>query len=97
MEYQQLSQTTYREDVLAQALYAREVEFFHYDFDRANYAEMLKTLPEGTYRKEIQERHDGTVEQMRNVDAIYAALQKQITDQDAHKAAVDRLSAKQKP
>lgn len=93
MKYTQLD-NTYRDDVLAEALYARELEYFHYDFDRANFAEMLKTLPEGEYRAAIQARHDATLQQMANVEAIYAALKAQVTDPIAHQAAVQRAIEK---
>jgi hypothetical protein len=33
MNYEQLP-TEYKYDTLADAMYAREVEYFHYDFDR---------------------------------------------------------------
>jgi hypothetical protein len=95
MNYTQLKQT-YCDDVLAEALYAREVEYFHYDFDRINFSKLLETLPEGSYRSNVQERHDSTLAQMKNVDAIHAALLSQIKDPEAHAAAIVRTTEKRK-
>lgn len=88
MEYEQLG-AEYQADTLAEALYAREVEFFHYDFDRANFEAMLKTLPAGDFRVMIQSRLAETRAQMGNVEAIYAALKSRITE--GHAAAVERV------
>lgn len=95
MHFQQLAKT-YRDDTIADAMYAREVEFFHYDFDRANYVAMLKTLPAGAFRALIQQRLDETLEQIGNVSAIHAALLSQVTDQRAHAAAIKRTAAKRR-
>ncbi len=75
-------------------MYAREVEFFHYDFDRINFAKILETAPEGEYRADIQKRHDTTLQMMAMVKGIYAALESQITDREAHESAVKRTAEK---
>jgi 2-polyprenyl-6-methoxyphenol hydroxylase-like FAD-dependent oxidoreductase len=93
MKYTQLPQT-YRDDVLAEAIYSREVEFFHYDFDRSNFTELLQDMPLGSYRTNIEERLAGTIEQMGNVERIYNALLAQVTDVEAHAAAVLRTTKK---
>ena len=93
MNYQQLP-TTYKSDTIAEALYAREVEHFHYAFDAANFRNLLGTLQDGLYRSQVQKRLDDTLVQMANVEAIHAALQSQITDPEAHAAAVARAIAK---
>lgn len=95
MKYTQLPQT-YCDDVLAEAIYAREVEFFHYLFDKTNFVKLLQDLPHGDYRINIEERLASTIEQMEKVDAIYAALTSQITDADAHAAAIVRTTEKRK-
>jgi hypothetical protein len=89
MDYKQLDQD-YRDDLLADALYSREVEYFHYDFDRSNFVEMLKHLPKGEYRSSIEKRLAETEEQMRRVSAIYAALETKVVDAEAHERAVAR-------
>jgi hypothetical protein len=95
MEYSQITQT-YRDDVLAEAMYGREIEYFHYDFDRINFAKLLETLPPSPYRDDVQQRHNETVDRMVTVDAIYAALASQITDPDAHAAAILRTTEKRR-
>ena len=95
MKYKQLKQI-YRDDTLAEALYSREVEWFHYDFDRINFAKLLETLPSSPYRVNVQQRHDETLDRMATVDAIYAALALQITDHEAHEAAIVRTTEKRK-
>lgn len=93
MKYEQLSDE-YQADTLAEALYAREVEFFHYDFDRGNFVAMLKTLPAGPFREIIETRLKETLVQMGNVEAIYTALKSRITDPQAHQEAVARCASK---
>ena len=93
MKYTQLP-STYQDDTVAEAMYAREVEFFHYDFDRKNFECLLKTLPKGTYRTNVEERLAGTKVQMASVEAIYEALKEQITSPTRHAAAVKRTTAK---
>lgn len=96
MKYQQLKQD-YIDDTIAEALYAREMEFFHYDFDRGNYQKMIDALPINTdpkYRADLQKRINDTLVQMESVDRIYAALTGQITDAARHEAAVVRTTAK---
>jgi len=93
MKYTQLPQT-YCDDVLAEAIYGREVEFFHFEFDRINFAKLLETLPDGPYRDNVQQRHDETLNRMDMVNDIYAALVSQITDPAAHAAAITRTVKK---
>jgi len=95
MKFTQLPQT-YCDDVLAEAIYGREVEWFHYDFDRINFAKLLETLPPSPYRDNVQQRHDETLDRMTTVDAIYGALVSQITDPEAHAAAILRTTEKRK-
>jgi hypothetical protein len=93
MKYNQLSQD-YRDDTLAEALYQREVEFFHYDFDRANYEILLNDLPPGEFRSQIEQRLKETHVQIERVECIHAALTARITDPEAHAAAVARTAKK---
>ena len=95
MKYTQLPQT-YQDDVLAEAMYGREVEHFHYKFDSINFAKLLETLPPSPYRENVQQRYDETIACMATVDNIYAALASQITDQEAHSAAILRTTEKRK-
>jgi len=95
MKYTQLPQT-YCDDVLAEAIYAREVEFFHYSFDKTNFVKLLQDLPLGDYRANIEQRLTSTIEQMTNVENIYNALLAQVTDAEAHAAAILRTTEKRK-
>jgi len=95
MKYTQLPKT-YRDDVLAEAIYARELEFYHYEFDSINFTKLLQDMPVGDYRLNIEARLANTIEQMENVERIYNALQAQITDPEAHAAAVLRTTEKRK-
>ena len=88
MIYSQLPQT-YKYDTIADAIYAREVEYFHYDFDRLNF-EYLLVKTDGEYRENIQSRLADTGTQMRNVLGIIEALQAQIDDEPAYAEAVER-------
>ena len=95
MKYTQLPQT-YCDDVLAEAIYAREVEFFHYSFDKTNFVNLLQDMPPSDYRANIEARLASTIEQMGNVESIYNALLAQVTDADAHAAAIVRTTEKRK-
>ena len=93
MEYEQLEQD-YRDDHLAEAMYAREAEWFHYDFDRINFERMLAVLPPGEYAQDIAKRLHDTRDRLVAVDLVYAALKSQITDVGRHQAAVARAAMK---
>lgn len=95
MQYEQLS-TEYKYDVLADAVYAREVEYFHYDFDRKNFEHLLANATDNEFAANVAERLDATRKQMGNVEAVMAALKAQIDDQAEYEAAVVRVTAKRK-
>jgi len=95
MKYTQLD-NTYKYDTLAEAIYGREMEYFHYDFDRKNFEYLLTNLPESSYTQDIAKRLADTVTQMENVKAIMSALLSQIDDQAAYDAAVLRAIEKRK-
>lgn len=95
MQYTQLP-PTYKNDTIAEAIYAREIEFFHYEFDANNFRHLLTLLPEGPYQQDVQNRLNSTLVQMANVDAIYHALVAQITDPEDYAAAVLRTTEKRK-
>lgn len=93
MFYSQLSDQ-YKYDVLAEAMYAREVEHFHYDFDRKNFEHLLANATDNEFAANVAERLNDTRKQMGNVEAIMAALREQIDNQAAYDAAVVRVTAK---
>jgi hypothetical protein len=93
MIYTQLSDE-YKYDVIADAIYAREIEHFHYDFDRKNFEYLLANATDNEFAANVAERLDTTRKQMGNVVSIMAALQEQIEDQAAYDAAVVRVTAK---
>ena len=95
MKYEQIPQT-YRNDLIAEALYSREIEYFHYDFDRINFEHILKDLPECDYRALLEKRHFDTVGAMAQVEKTIDALRAQITDLEAHAAAIVRTNEKRK-
>jgi hypothetical protein len=93
MIYTQLSDN-YKYDVIADAMYAREIEHFHYDFDRKNFEYLLANATDNEFAANVAERLDTTRKQMGNVVSIMAALRDQIEDQAAYDAAVIRVTAK---
>jgi hypothetical protein len=95
MKYEQLP-TEYKYDVLADAMYAREVEYFHYDFDRKNFEHLLANATDNEFAANVAERLDATRKQMGNVMGVVNALRSQIDDADAYAAAVERVTAKRK-
>ena len=95
MKYEQIT-STYRDDLIAEALYGREIEYFHYDFDRINFEHILKDLPECDYRTNIEKRLFDTVGAMAQVLKTVDALRSQITDPEAHAKAILRTTEKRK-
>ena len=95
MIYSQLS-TAYKYDTIADAMYGREVEYFHYDFDRINFEHLLANATDNEFAANVAERLDTTRKQMSNVAAVIAALRSQIDDQAEYEAAVERVTAKRK-
>jgi hypothetical protein len=95
MKYEQLP-TEYKYEILADAMYAREVEYFHYDFDRKNFEHLLANATDNEFAANVAERLDSTRKQMGNVEAVVEALKAQIDDADAYAAAVERVTAKRK-
>lgn len=95
MKYEQLP-TEYKYDTLADAMYAREVEYFHYDFDRKNFEHLLANATDNEFAANVSERLDATRKQMGNVMAVVEALKAQIDDEAAYAAAVERVTAKRK-
>jgi IS5 family transposase len=93
MFYSQLSDD-YKYDVLAEAIYAREIEHFHYDFDRKNFEYLLANATDNEFAANVAERLDTTRKQMGNVEAIMSALKDQIEDEQAYADAVVRVTAK---
>ena len=93
MIYTQLSDN-YKYDTLADAMYAREIEHFHYDFDRKNFEHLLANATDNEFAANVAERLNDTRKQMGNVAAIMDALKEQIEDQAAYDAAVIRVTAK---
>jgi hypothetical protein len=77
-------------------MYAREVDFFHYEFDRKNFEYLVANATDNEFASDVAERLEATKKQMGNVAAIMAALHAQIEDQAAYNAAVIRVTAKRK-
>jgi IS5 family transposase len=95
MIYTQLT-SDYKYDTIAEAIYGREVEYFHYDFDRINFQYLLTVSPDGEFKKNTAERLASTMQQMNTVEGIMDALRSQIDDEQAYAAAVERVTAKRK-
>jgi hypothetical protein len=95
VKYTQLNDE-YKYDVLADAMYAREVEHFHYDFDYKNFEYLLAKATDNEFAANIAERLNDTRKQMGNVLAIMDALKEQIEDEQAYADAVARVTAKRK-
>jgi predicted negative regulator of RcsB-dependent stress response len=93
MKYTQLT-SAYKYDTIADAIYAREVEYFHYDFDRANFQHLLANTDDEEFKSDVAQRLASTLGQMQKVESIMAALRSQIDDQQAYDAAVIRTTAK---
>lgn len=94
MNYTQINDD-YRYDTIADAIYAREVEHFHYNFDRVNF---LFILTQGgqdeAFIADVAERLQSTIVQMQKVELMTNALRAQIEDPAAYDRAVQRVTEK---
>lgn len=93
MNYTQLT-PDYKYRHLATAIYAREMEYFHYDFDRINFQHMVANAPDSPFKDDIIKRITDVEHQMQTTTAILAALWAQVDDQDAYAIAVDYTTQK---
>jgi len=93
MKYKQLPET-YKADTIAEAMYGREMEYFHYEFDAINFEHLLDNAPQGADTTDLKNRLADTRMQMESVNNTYEALQAQITDHAEHEAAVTRTTKK---
>lgn len=103
--YQQLTQDE-MDDAIAENLYGREVEHFHYELNRRNYVEMLKTLPvgddRGTPEEQEQAAYRAYIEGLVKTETAardktehtYEALEKNFADPTRKAAAIDRAVTK---
>ena len=87
MQYTQLT-NDYKYRCIANAIYAREMEYFHYDFDRINFEHMVSTLPDGPFKDDIAKRVIEIGKQMQSVQAVITALWAQVDDEEAYAKAV---------
>ena len=85
---------TYKADTIAEAMYAREMEYFHCEFDLINFRYLIENAPEGADMKDIETRITDTLASMATVESVYKALEAQITDKTEHEAAVIRTAKK---
>jgi hypothetical protein len=94
MDYTQINDD-YRYDTIADAIYAREVEHFHYNFDRVNFLYILtRGGQDETFIAEVAERMQSTIVQMKKVAVMTDALRAQIEDPAAYDRAVQRVTEK---
>ena len=93
MNYTQLT-PDYKYRHLATAIYGREMEYFHYDFDRINFEHMASNLPDGPFKDDILNRIKEVKQQMQNLNAIMSALWAQVDDEEAYASAVEYTTEK---
>jgi hypothetical protein len=93
MQYTQLS-SEYKYDTIATAVYAREVEYFHFNFDRVNFEHLIACSTDQAFVDDLKNRLMETNKQMANVVGIIAAIKSQIDDETAYLKAVERVTAK---
>lgn len=90
MTYTQLP-GSYKYRHIAGAIYEREVEYFHYDFDRINFEHILSRTPDAPFASEIATRLESVRAQMGMVRAVIDALWSQIDDMAAYNLAAEEL------
>lgn len=95
MKYTQLD-TDYKYRHLANAIYGREAEYFHYDFDRRNFEHMAASMPDCEFKDDLVNRIAEVSDQMESVLAVLSALWAQVDDQDAYARAVEYVTRERK-
>ena len=94
MIYSQINKD-YGYNTIADAIYAREVEHFHYNFDRVNFLFILsQDGQDETFIADVGQRLESTIVQMQKVEVMIAALRAQIKDEGAYDKAVERMTKK---
>jgi len=88
LQYTQVPHS-YKYEVIADAIYAREIEYFHYNFDRINFEFLISRLPDGPYKEDVCKRLLETQAHMKNVLVLIEALRAQIDDEQAYLKAVE--------
>ena len=91
MKYTQLD-NNYKYRHLANAIYGREMEYFHYDFDRINFEHMVMNTHDGPFKDDLIKRIADVSEQMRNVQAVLSALWAQVDDEEAYARAAEHVT-----
>ena len=81
----------YCDDQIAEAMYQREKEWWHYQLDRANFTDIAARLGADSGRaEELLGRIAEIDRQVEIVEAVYSALRARIRSPEAHAAAVER-------
>ena len=93
MDYTQLEKS-YKYETIASAIYGREAEHFHYDFDRKNFEYLIANADDEPFKADIEKRLGETMAQMANVAKIIDALAAQIDDQAAYAKAVEVVKSR---
>lgn len=93
MDFEQLT-AEYIDDYIAEAMYARELEWFQYNFDKQNFLHMLESMPASAARESLVARIKDIDVQMAVVEQVYTALKAQIRNTAAHTDAIARVAAK---
>lgn len=91
MQYTQLT-NDYKYRHIANAVYAREMEYFHYDFDRTNFIHMVANFSDGPFKDDIVKRIDEIEKQMQSVQAVIEALWAQVDDKEIYAKAVEYVT-----
>jgi len=92
MDFTQLD-NSYKYETIASALYGRELEYFHYEFDLTNFKFMAEQST-GEALADLNKRIGEIQAQMLNVILCIKALESQIDDQEAYDKAVVTVTAR---
>ena len=85
----------YGDDQIAEALYQRELEWWHYQLDRSNFMFMVERFGTQSARgQDLLRRIEEIDAQVEMVEAVCAALRARIRSPEAHAAAVARARAR---
>jgi hypothetical protein len=83
-----------KDDVIVSFMRGQEQDRYCLLLNRDRYDAMLKVIPEGKWRDQIEELHQQTLSRLEQLDSIIAASLPQMPPDERVQAAMARITAK---
>ena len=83
-----------QDDIIVEFYEAQERDLFSHELNAERYERMLAALPDGDWRKRIEQLHTETLKRKDEVESILAATESQLPPADRIAASLARIAAK---